>query len=89
MRFWHTQILAYTNADIYHESKIAKPLNKTVEKKMLNPNQTAQIIQKFNGHKTQDQKKKLLKDPNINKIQKALESSKPKEIHSLLESLEQ
>jgi len=83
--------LSHTDFAFYHNSKIAKPLNVVVGKKILSDRYLKSVISKFEREKAQKdaikKKEALLKDPKFKKLRDALKSGNTNEIDDMLRDL--
>lgn len=78
--------LSYTQLPIYHESKLAKPLNALIYSKLPSIQKTSETLSDKLGNKSvKVPSKDLKKDKELYRIQQALESGNMNQIEDLLE----
>lgn len=80
--------LSHTDFAVYHESKMAKPLQSMIPQKMLSAREAKQWLSKLHIEPSERRKKKALNDPKLKKIRNALETGQSEKIRPLLEKLE-
>ncbi len=78
--------LSYTQLDIYHDSKLAKPLNALLYSRLPSIEKTSELLNnKLNKNPVKQVKKSGDIDKDLYRIQKALESGNMNQIEDLLE----
>lgn len=79
--------LSHTDFAIYHESQMAKPLNDIVSSKVLTPEKTEKVLRTLNKKARVQTVKDVKNDPNLKKVQKALETGDTTKIKNLLDNV--
>ena len=75
--------LSHTSVDLYHQSEIAKPLNTLISEQVM-PSGTQGIFSQFRVQDKEKNVEKVLQDPALQRIKRALEKGHSSDIGQIL-----